>query len=151
MIRHYNRSSIVHQLNPTPYLFTASAAYFLVGLYALSQHPGVEPFTGQEHLWSIRDGYFGEMIMQTLKYGGLWPVEDTSILPFTPQEWWWSLRDGYLFEMMEQSAKNGGLVVDASSANDFVLGYNPFLPEEWGMAVRDGYLSDMISHYMRHG
>jgi len=55
------------------------------------------------------------------------------------------------FEMMEQSAKNGGLVVDASSANDFVLGYNPFLPEEWGMAVRDGYLSDMISHYMRHG
>eukprot|EP00553_Chaetoceros_curvisetus_P007908 CAMPEP_0204614212 /NCGR_PEP_ID=MMETSP0717-20131115/1984_1 /ASSEMBLY_ACC=CAM_ASM_000666 /TAXON_ID=230516 /ORGANISM="Chaetoceros curvisetus" /LENGTH=256 /DNA_ID=CAMNT_0051626825 /DNA_START=21 /DNA_END=791 /DNA_ORIENTATION=+ len=145
------QSSLARQLNPTPYLFAASAAYILVGLYALSQNPGVEPFTAQEYLWSIRDGYFGDMIMQTLKHGGLRPVEDAVILPFTPQEWWWALRDGYVFEMMEQSAKNGGLVVDASSVNDIDLAYNPFLPEEWGMAVRDGYLSDMISHYMRNG
>lgn len=145
------QSSLGHQLNPTPYLLTAAAAYILAGLHVLSQNPGVEPFTAQEYLWSIRDGYFGEMVMQTVQHGGLQPVEDTSILLFTPQEWWWSLRDGYLFEMIEQSAKNGGLVVDASSAGNVDLGNNPFLPEEWGMAVRDGYLSDMISHYMRHG
>lgn len=145
-------TALTNQLNPTPYLLTATAAYLCMGLYTLSQNPGVEPFTAQEYLWSIRDGYFGEMVMQTIRHGGLRPVEDLTILPFTPQEWWWALRDGYIFEMMEQSVKNGGLVADASSINDLDdLLYTPFLPEEWGMAVRDGYLSDMISQYMRHG
>lgn len=136
-------------LNPAALSF--AAVYLAVGVYILqAQNPGVEPFTAQEWGWSIRDGYFGDMVMQSLRHGGLLSVDEISVTPFTPQEWWWALRDGYLPEMLSQFSKNGGLAAVADASLDDTL-ISPFTAEEWQMAVKDGYVSDMISHYMRHG
>ena len=55
-------------LNPAA--LSLAAVYLVIGVYILqAQNPGVEPFTAQEWGWSIRDGYFGDMVMQSLRHG----------------------------------------------------------------------------------
>jgi len=58
------------------------------------------PFTMDEWAWSLRDGYFFDM----LKHGGLNAEVGDGLTPFTFQEWGWAARDGYFFDMF----KHGG-------------------------------------------
>lgn len=162
----------VSSMNSTPFLLSAAVIYTMAGIMGTLQHPVVEPFTTQEWMYAIRDGYYGEMLLQYMKHGGFQLINDNNnytILPFTLQEWWWAIRDGYLPEMIDQSMKNGGLLsgyMTTSTAATTTTGmtlssscvddtsipmYTPFLLEEYKMALKDGYLNQMISHYIKHG
>jgi len=78
---------------------------------------GALPFTVQEWMWAIRDGYLDTMVAAYLKTGGLAAAESTEWissndmlnLPFTSQEWYWAARDGYLNDMISAFVRNGGL------------------------------------------
>ena len=91
-----------------PLFLCITAAYILGGVYTM-QNPGVDAFTPQEWMWSVRDGYLPEMIAQYVKQGGLASAGTDTIVPFTPQEWRWAIRDEYLGDMISQSIKTGGL------------------------------------------
>lgn len=128
-------------------------ALFYVAMLLSVVHPvtpTVLPFTAQEWWWSVRDGYVGDMISQTMKYGGLAlnsPESAATAVPFTGQEWLWSFRDGYVGDMISHSAKYGGLVSDSAESVTSM----PFTAQEWSWAVRDGYVGDMVAHSFKNG
>lgn len=111
----------------------------------------VLPFTAQELIWSVRDGYFPDLVSHFMHHGGLL-VGDSAAAPvasLAPQEWWFAARDGYLGDAVAHVSRNGGLLIgDAPSPEDVAV---PFTAQEWAVATRDGYLGNMMSHYWRNG
>jgi hypothetical protein len=79
----------------------------LVAWFMGSSH--VVPFTPQEWIWAIRDGYLPTLMEQNLKYGGFLVDDPSDFQPFLWTEWGWSLRDGYVKTMMADWFRNGGL------------------------------------------
>ena len=135
-------------LHLSPFVLTLAAIYATAGMLNVVQ-PGIEPFTMQEWIWSIRDGYFSQMLSEFIQYGGL-RVEEASVVPFTPQEIWWSIKDGYVFDLLSEKMKYGGmLTLDSIEVRD--VPSIPFEAKEWVVAIRDGYVDDMVSHYYRNG
>eukprot|EP00560_Eucampia_antarctica_P006192 CAMPEP_0197825734 /NCGR_PEP_ID=MMETSP1437-20131217/2770_1 /TAXON_ID=49252 ORGANISM="Eucampia antarctica, Strain CCMP1452" /NCGR_SAMPLE_ID=MMETSP1437 /ASSEMBLY_ACC=CAM_ASM_001096 /LENGTH=164 /DNA_ID=CAMNT_0043425865 /DNA_START=230 /DNA_END=724 /DNA_ORIENTATION=- len=67
----------------------------------------IMPFTTQEWMWGLRDGYLLDMLSYNFKHIG------DGIEHFTTQEWWWALRDGYLPDVLAANFKNGGLLIEA--------------------------------------
>jgi len=137
--------------SPFRLVYLGVALFYLAALLSVLHplSPTVLPFTGQEWLWSIRDGYVGDMISQTMKYGGLVSdsVDVATAVPFSGQEWWWSIRDGYVGDMIAHSTKYGGLVSDSAESVTAVS----FTGQEWLWAVRDGYVGDMVACSLKNG
>lgn len=78
----------------------------------------VIPFTAQEWMWAVRDGYLDTVVFAFLKSGGhvidsdmmsKMDTESLQAMSFTSQEWWWAMRDGYLDDMVASSVRNWGL------------------------------------------
>ena len=80
------------------------------------------PFTLQEWVWSVKNGYLDHMLGHNFRHGGLAAVDAASstsgssagfvpqpALPMTLQEWSWAARDGYLPDMIRQSYRSGAL------------------------------------------
>jgi len=63
------------------------------------------PFTSEEWMWSLRDGYFLDMVGYTIKHHA------DGVVPFTAEEWGWAIRDGYLPQMLAESFKHGGYLL----------------------------------------
>lgn len=161
------KNALAIQSMASPMFLSMFAIYLISSVITMtaSQQQMQDPFTVQEVFWAIRDGYFGELVSQFLKNGGLAPLEvfsdattfnaqSAAILPFTMQEWMWSVRDGYLADMISTSVNTGGLEqmpVDLRMDVNTEPIATAFMPEEWAKAASDGYLGTMISHYMRNG
>ena len=75
----------------------------LVSEQTIASSTSLTPFTAQEWMWSVRDGYFTDMF----RHGGAGlPLAAEDVSPFTAQEWIWSVRDGYFLDMF---GHGGGL------------------------------------------
>lgn len=95
------------QLNGGEFILLASL-YFVMYLSGVLTHNNADdlmPFSSQEWIWALRDGYFPDMIAYSLRHNM------DGVEPFTAQEWWWALRDGYLPDMLASSFKNGGMMI----------------------------------------
>lgn len=107
-----------HQLRRETVLFMSlMISASLVSLLAWLIHPTdsvrlVLPFTPQEWMWSVRDGYLPTLLAQNWKYGGFL-VDDLSdmnvVQPYLWVEWTWAVRDGYIPTMIGDWFRNGGL------------------------------------------
>eukprot|EP00586_Coscinodiscus_wailesii_P016274 CAMPEP_0172520022 /NCGR_PEP_ID=MMETSP1066-20121228/291756_1 /TAXON_ID=671091 /ORGANISM="Coscinodiscus wailesii, Strain CCMP2513" /LENGTH=302 /DNA_ID=CAMNT_0013302703 /DNA_START=418 /DNA_END=1326 /DNA_ORIENTATION=+ len=154
-----NQSDSGVSLNPvaaitsSPFrLFCLGVALFYLGTLLSMVNPvapGVVPFTGQEWWWAARDGYLGDMISESVKYGGFMTDNPGNMIAsaFTGQEWWWAVRDGYVGDIISENMKYGGLMSE-NVAESTAL---PFTSQEWWWAVRDRYVDNMISHAFKNG
>lgn len=137
--------------SPFRLFYLGVALFYLATLLSMLQPatPGVVPFTGQEWWWAARDGYLGDMVSESLKYGGFMTDNPGDMIAsaFTGQEWWWAVRDGYVGDMVSENMKYGGLMSE-NVAESTAL---PFTSQEWWWAVRDGYVGNMISHAFKNG
>ncbi|GAX24513.1 hypothetical protein FisN_18Lh067 [Fistulifera solaris] len=87
-------------------MMSASAVTLMAWFMGISH---VVPFTPQEWMWAVRDGYLPTLLEQNFKYGGFLVDDPTDYQPFLWTEWGWSLRDGYVPTMMADWFRNGGL------------------------------------------
>lgn len=73
-----------------------------------TSNPNVVPFTPQEIMWSVRDGYLDDLVHHFLQNGGLL-ISDVDVVPFQAQEVLWAVRDGYADDLLSHYLRNGGL------------------------------------------
>jgi hypothetical protein len=88
-------------------LMMSASAVTLMAWFMGRSH--VVPFTPQEWMWAIRDGYLPTLLEQNIKHGGFLVDDPSDFQPFLWTEWGWSLRDGYVPTMMADWFRNGGL------------------------------------------
>eukprot|EP00429_Kryptoperidinium_foliaceum_P021136 CAMPEP_0176144282 /NCGR_PEP_ID=MMETSP0120_2-20121206/73457_1 /TAXON_ID=160619 /ORGANISM="Kryptoperidinium foliaceum, Strain CCMP 1326" /LENGTH=336 /DNA_ID=CAMNT_0017480647 /DNA_START=70 /DNA_END=1082 /DNA_ORIENTATION=- len=111
-------------------------------------HVDASPFTPQEVWWSIRDGYFPDLLSQYFRHGGLATLDyESETTPFVMQEWWWALKGGYLNNMVNQYFQNGGL----ATAEGFRPDATHFTANEWLSAANGGYVNQMMSENFKNG
>eukprot|EP00539_Tryblionella_compressa_P021608 CAMPEP_0178887248 /NCGR_PEP_ID=MMETSP0747-20121128/16481_1 /TAXON_ID=913974 /ORGANISM="Nitzschia punctata, Strain CCMP561" /LENGTH=266 /DNA_ID=CAMNT_0020556367 /DNA_START=134 /DNA_END=934 /DNA_ORIENTATION=- len=139
-------SMILHGVAADPNVpFDASWAAF-----SSNENRAVAPFSIQEFIWSVRDGYLPLLFSQYLKNGGLVvdaQAFDMKAVPFTPQEWVWSMQNGSLGRMLEESVKYGGLRVDSSYETETL----PLTFQETWWALTNGYAGNAVQHVFRNG
>lgn len=111
-------------------------------------HLDSSPFTLQEVWWSIRDGYFFQLLSHYIRHGGLATIDyDSETTAFSLQEWWWAVKGGYISTMTDHYFRNGGLATAAGLLPDTAS----LTVQEWTHALKDGYIDQMILHNFKHG
>lgn len=110
-------------------------------------HLDSSPFTLQEVWWSIRDGYFFQLVSHYIRHGGLATMDyDTETTSFSLQEWWWAVKGGYISTMADHYFRNGGLATAPGSLPESAS----LTLQEWTKALKDGYIDQMILHNFKH-